>query len=303
MTGGMLPLGADTVVMVELTEEKRGEMEILEDDPRIHVCLKGEDIKEGQAVLDKGSLIRPQEVAVLASIGVSRVPVYKQPVVGVIATGSELVEPGRKRKSMQIRNSNSYQLCSQVERIKCKYIYYGIVKDKPELIDSAIKRALKGSDIILLSGGVSMGDYDFVPELLKANGIKLKFESVAIKPGKPTVFGYKGYKFFFGMPGNPVSTFVIFELFVKPFLYSIMGHEFSQPKLRLKLKDTLIATGTGRTCYVPVKVYSGGYAGKISYHGSAHIHSLCSAGGLVKIKKGVKQLKKGSYADVILIDL
>ncbi|MBN1225544.1 MAG: molybdopterin molybdotransferase MoeA, partial [Deltaproteobacteria bacterium] len=239
MTGAMVPQGADCVVMVEHTKEEKDFVHIVKQTGISNICYKGEDINQGDKVLHAGAQISPPVIAVLASVGCDPVPVAIRPVVGILATGTELVEPSQSPSAVQIRNSNSYQLCAQIERAGCIPRYFGIAEDTPEHIDQMLKKALAKSDIVLLSGGVSMGDFDFVPGILQKNDVDLKFEKVAIKPGKPTVFGIKDDKYFFGMPGNPVSTFILFELLVRPFLFSLMGGQDNRMRLKVKMKETM----------------------------------------------------------------
>ena len=218
-----------------------------------------------------------------------------------MATGSELVEPSRKPNSVQIRNSNSYQLCAQIERAGCLPRYFGIVEDIPESIDRMLRQALQESDVILLSGGVSMGDFDFVPGILRQNGVDLRFEKVAVKPGKPTVFGVRGDKYFFGLAGNPVSTFVLFEILVRPLLFRLMGSFDRRIQVRAKLKGALKRKKVDRMEIIPVRLDADGLADRIEYHGSGHINSYVKADGIIAIAIGVDEIKAGTEVVVTLI--
>jgi len=173
MTGGVVPEGADTVIMVEHTEET-GESRIrfVNEKTSPNVCYTGEDIKTNDQVLNKGTMIRPQEIAILASVGVSRTEVFKQPVIGVISTGDELVEPDVTPGLSQIRNSNASQLMAQVKEANAIPKYFGIAKDTEASTREIITRALEESDVVLLTGGVSMGDFDYVPKVLNDLGIR-----------------------------------------------------------------------------------------------------------------------------------
>ena len=301
MTGAMVPKVADCVIMVEYTKEEKGLVKILKGSGAKNICYQGEDIRQGDVVLPAGTRVSPAEIAVLASVGCDPVPVVKRPVVGIIATGSELVEPSQKPGIGQIRNSNSYQLFAQLQRLGLKPHYYGIAKDTPECIDQALKRSLLEADIVLFSGGVSMGDFDYVPEILKQNGIEIKFAKVAVKPGKPTVFGMKKEKFFFGLPGNPVSTFVLFEMVVRPFLFKLMGTKDYRRRLVGKLKKTIHRKKTERLEFIPIHLTKEGLVEKIEYHGSAHIHAYTKDNGIISIPKGVKELKENTEIEVIMI--
>lgn len=301
MTGAMVPEGADCVIMVEHTEERDGLVQALKKGGPSNICRQAEDLSRGDMVLVRGTRISPPEIALLASVGCDPVPVARRPVVGILATGSELVEPFQKPDSVQIRNSNSYQLAAQIERAGCLSLYFGIAEDSPESIDRMLKQALAESDVVLLSGGVSMGDFDFVPGILRQNGVDIRFDKVAIKPGKPTVFGTKGDKYFFGLPGNPVSTFVLFEMLVRPFLLRLMGSFDQRVQVPGKLKGSMKRKKTDRMDYIPVYLDADGVVNRIEYHGSAHIHAYVKANGIIALPVGVLEMEAGSEVVVTLI--
>lgn len=302
MTGASIPKGADCVIMVEHTENpSTDKVRIFGDNSNDYIRRKGVDTKAGQVVLKKGTLIKPQHIAILATAGCSEVPVSKLPKVGIIATGDELVELHIKPKEWQLRNSNSLQLKAQFESIGSSVTDYGIAKDVIEKIDSVFKRAASENDIVVISGGVSMGDFDFVPEILKKNNINLLFEKIALKPGKPTVFGLRDKLYCFGIPGNPVSTFVVFELLIKPFLYKFMGHDYSPLNIRMPLDETVTRKEMERKEWLPVKITNEGKLRPINYHGSAHINSLASADGLISMDTGVAEIPEGTSVSVRLI--
>ena len=302
MTGSMVPQGANCVIMVEFTE-KADEYKIRFTGERTadNICLRGEDIKAGQVVLCKGVRIKPQHTAALASVGCANPLVAIMPKVGIVATGNELVAPAQKPKVSQIRNSNSSQLCAQAELLRAIVRNYGIVADTETAIDSVLKKAIEENDVVIFSGGVSMGDYDFVPGIFKQNNINILFEKIAIKPGKPTVFGTSGKKYCFGLPGNPVSTFVLFELLVKPFLYKLMGHDYEPLNIQMPLGVPLISKKAKRQRWLPVAITDKGTAKPVEYHGSAHINSLCGANGLVSMDIGVSKIEKGTAVAIRLI--
>ncbi len=301
MTGSVVPQGADRVVMVELTEEQNGYVTITGKSSGLNICYQAEDVKKGDMVIQKGSYISPAEIAVLASVGCDPVPVARRPVLGIIATGSELVEPAEKPALAQIRNSNSYQLLTQIEEVGCIGKYFGIAKDSPEAIGRVIEQQTSSVDIFLLSGGVSMGDYDYVPDVLRDKGFELLFHKVAIKPGKPIIFGRTGNTFAFGMPGNPVSAFMIFEVFVKPFCYKLMGGKYTPVTVPATLSETIGRKKADRLAYIPIRLLDNGEAGKIRYHGSAHIQALTKANGYITIPIGVNEIEAGEKVKVTLI--
>ena len=301
MTGAVVPEGADIVVMFEHTAIKGGLVHVIEKSEQKNIRYKAEDIKTGDVVLNSGTQLSPVEIAVLASVGCDPVTVYSAPRVGVVATGDELVEPREKATDAKIRNSNSYQLCAQIQRAGCIPKYFGIAKDTPQAVDDMLSRALNECDVVLFSGGVSVGDFDFVPQILKKNNINLKFEKVKIKPGRPTVFGQRDDKYFFGLPGNPVSTFVLFEVLVRPFLMKLMGVEYRPDSVGGKLANDLVRRKVDRSEFRPVKLQADGTVHFFEYHGSAHIHAYTQANGVICIPLGVDKLDAGSVVQVNLI--
>ena len=301
MTGAMVPAGADVVIMVEDTVElHNGRILFQKDTTSSNICCQGVDIRKGDLVLTKGGLISPPEIAVLASVGAVSLMVYKQPKVSVISTGDELVDPGEFPGPAMIRNSNSSQLMAQVEQIHLITMDMGISGDTEETLHNKIKEGLAISDVVILSGGVSMGEYDYVPAILKHLGIDILFKSIAIQPGRPTVFGQQGDKFVFGLPGNPVSSFVLFELLVKPFLFKWMGHDYHAPTTRLPMGETYTREKSIRRSILPVAIREH-HVYPVDYHGSAHIHAYIHADGMVAIEPGATRLNKGETIDVRLL--
>ncbi|MGA1824359.1 MAG: gephyrin-like molybdotransferase Glp [bacterium] len=302
MTGAMVPEGADYVAMVENTIEEKKKIRLINKPPNNNICKKGEDVKRGDRVLSSGTRIGPVEIAILATVGADPVSVSTVPKVGVIATGSELVEPSQKPGPVQIRNSNSYQLCAQIEKEGCISHYFGIAKDSPEIINKMLRKAIAECHVILLSGGVSMGDFDFVPQILKDNNVRLFFEKIAVKPGKPTIFGSNGKNFFFGLPGNPVSTLIQFEMLVKPFLAKMRGYQYQPLKVMAKLKKSIRRKKSDRLAFIPVFLNNNGFVEPIDYHGSAHIHSYYKANGVIAIQTGSSELLEGNFIEVLLMN-
>ncbi len=299
MTGAMVPVGADCVIMVEHTSEVSPDRIVFTGSKTAdNIALRGEDIKEGDVVMRKGVIIKPQHIAVMASVGCVNPNVYKRPRVAVLNTGDEIVEPSVRPEGTCIRNSNGPQLVAQISNTGALPDYMGIVADTPGATDRAVKNALERNDIVLITGGVSAGDFDYVPGILKDNGIEPEFETVAVKPGRPTVFARRGNTFVFGLPGNPVSSYIIFELMVKPFIYQWMGHRYSPPPIRMPLATDYKRKKSDRIAWVPVFFNERGEAMPVDYHGSAHIHALCHADGIMPVHKGVNVIKKGELADV-----
>lgn len=224
MTGGLVPRGADTVVMIEDTVSEEDEVTILADPGRgKHIRLAGEDVREGETVLCGGDIIRPPEVGMLATLGHAYVYVHQRPLVAILSTGAELVDLDEPFTLGKVVCSNSYSLAAQVAECGAIPLSLGIATDDEADLRTRISDGLH-ADVILTSGGVSMGKYDLVKDTLTQLGMTVKFWKVAMKPGKPLVFGTIGNKPVFGLPGNPTSMMISFEQFVRPALLKMMGH-------------------------------------------------------------------------------
>lgn len=298
MTGAMMPEGANCVLKVEETEELANKkIRFTANQTKSNFVVNGHDVREGDLVMKKGMIIEPQHFAVAASVGLTEPRVYKKIRVGVISTGDELVEPQTKPGLSKIRNSNAYQLIGQLQKMNVTPYYFGIARDNEESTSRIISKAINETDVILLSGGVSMGDYDFIPKIFDQLGVDIKFKTIAIQPGKPTVFGVLNNKFIFGLPGNPVSSFNIFELLAKPLIYKLMGHHYDLPKISMPMGRAYNRKRSARKSFIPVKVENG-KVWPLEYHGSAHINALSEAYGIVAIPIGTSELNEGDLVDV-----
>jgi len=271
MTGAPVPEGADCVMMVEdTTEAVPGMIRFTGIKTKTNISPFAEDIREGDCVLKAGTIIAPQHIAIMAAVGYVKPKVSQRPVVAVISTGDEIVEPHLKPGISQIRNSNGYQLTAQALSAGVEANYLGIAPDNEEDTFSWINTALEKADIVLLTGGVSMGDFDFVPKIFEKAGIDILFRTIALQPGKPTIFGIKGNKRIFGLPGNPVSSFTIFEILVKPLLLKMMGVANPVRNLHLPIGTNYHRKRSDRMQWIPVEIREG-KAYPLEYHGSAHI--------------------------------
>lgn len=224
MTGAMMPEGANTVVRVEDTRAEGDGVEVLKSVPAgKDIRLMGENVHLHERVLKQGIRIRPQEVSMLASLNRSDVCVCRRPVVAVLSTGDELTPLGEALRPGKIRDSNRYGICAQVWEAGGIPMDMGIVRDDAHALEDALREAAHRSDAVVTSGGISVGDYDIVKDVLSQLG-QINFWKVAMKPGKPQAYGQLQGKPFFGLPGNPVSSMVVFELFVRPALRRMAGH-------------------------------------------------------------------------------
>lgn len=300
MTGAIVPQGADLVVPKEYTIQiKEDKIQIAKFPQKSNISKKGENIKKGHVSIFSKSIIRPQEIAIMATTGKTTVKVFKLPKVSVISTGSELVEPTDIPNNGQIRNSNSYMLLAQLKQLGINATYLGIAKDNFAITIDLIKKGIDQSDILILSGGVSVGDYDFVKEALEKHGVEILFDKIAIKPGKPTIFAIKEGKYIFGLPGNPVSAFIAFELFVVPFIEKLTNAHIIDKFKKIKLGEDFERKKADREEYRPVIIFGNTdpHIYSTKFHGSGDIYSL-GVTGLMKIEKGVKRIKKGEHVDV-----
>lgn len=306
MTGAPIPEGADAVVQVEDTEggtPGSRKVKILKGArPGQNLSRKAEDVKVGDLIAETGRVLRPQEIAMLASVGKKSVPVFRKPTISILATGDELVEPERVPGLGQIRNSNSYSLTAQCLAVGIQPRYLGIARDEKTDLQKKILQGLD-SDFLIITGGVSMGEFDFVPGLLKESGVHLWFHKVKIKPGKPIAFGTsaKG-NIVFGLPGNPVSTMVCFEIFVRIAIQKFSGvFPTTGVNGKARLNMDYRRKIDDREEYVPVILRRDGgepAIDLITFHGSADIMGMTRANGYLRVPVGVKEIRQGETCDV-----
>ena len=299
MTGAPVPAGADCVVKFEHTGTlPDGTVRCLEAESPDNIRRRGEDVHRGDILLARGQRIAAPQVAVLASAGCARVPVARRPRVAIIATGNELVEVEAWPGSGRIRNSNGPQLAAQVAAAGALPRVLPVVRDEAEALGAALTAAMADHEVVVLSGGVSVGDFDLVPRAMVDCGLEIRFDSVAIKPGRPTTFAVGDGTWCFGLPGNPVSTFVQCELLVRPLLMGLMGGVHAPRSFAVPLAATVSRRGTARESWLPVRLDADGAAEPLAYHGSAHIHALSLADGFIVLPVGTTTLEKGTLVHV-----
>jgi len=320
MTGAPIPPGADTVVPFEETDEFEmkglgiGPMEITEikvmvDIPRgSNLRPAGQDIQRGQMVLRKGMLLRPSEIGVLASLGRDTVEVVRRPVVAVIATGDELMEPGEPVSAGKIYNSNSYSVAAAVLRYGGIPKVVGIAEDNLESMNSKLEDGLT-ADMLLTSAGVSRGDYDIVKDVLASRG-EIDFWSVRMRPAKPLAFGVfpgpSGKNVpHIGLPGNPVSALVAFEEMVRPAILKMLGRvDLEKPTVRAVLEDDIVNSDERRVYARAIVTHRDGcyYARLTGDQGSGILTSMALANGLAICPEDVPVMKAGEEVDVQMLD-
>jgi molybdopterin molybdotransferase len=222
MTGAPMPAGADTVYPQEVVERRGGRVLVPSIEPRVNTRRRGEDVRAGSVIMAAGSVLRAQELGVAASLGLPQLLVRQRPRVAVLSTGDEVAEPGALRKPGQIFDSNRFSLQGLVEAAGGSVTDYGIVPDLHDVLHARLTEAARSADVVLTSGGVSVGDHDLVKAVLQEAG-GIHFWQVAMQPGRPLAFGRIGTALFFGLPGNPVASMLTFNLFVRPALWKLGG--------------------------------------------------------------------------------
>lgn len=299
MTGAAVPEGADCVIMVEDTETlPSGMIKFTGSSTKENIAFRGEDIRKGDVVLKAGNIIRPQDIGVMATVGHTSVAVSKKPHAAIISSGDELVEPNEKPGRSQIRNCNASQLMAQAERAGATGKYYGIARDDEEETYHIVQKAISENDLVIISGGVSMGDFDFIPSVLERAGVKILFTRVAVQPGKPTTFGIHAKALIFGLPGNPVSSFLQFELLIRPLINKMMGFSWQPIIKTLPLKDDFFRKSAERMGLIPVIITDDELVSPVEYHGSAHISAIPGAFGIIAIPAGQNKIEKGRMVSV-----
>lgn len=305
MTGATIPAGGDTVIRrEEIREEGQSVLIIAPSEPGQDIRRAGEDVAEGELALTRGEVIRPAEIGMLASLGRSFVYVYQRPLVAIVATGNELVDIDETPSLWSIITSNSYSLASQVKECGALPLQVGIARDTKEDIICKFRNAAR-ADVVISSGGVSVGDYDLVRGVIAEKWDGIQFWQVAMKPGKPFAFGHIGDKPFFGLPGNPVSSMISFEQFVRPALLKMMGHgNIYRPMVKAKLAETISKKrGVKHFIRAQIAINDGIYtATTTGDQGSGILKSMVKANGLIIMPENATRVEKGEEATVQLID-
>ena len=314
MTGAPLPRGADSVIPVEDTDQfQHGrQSQILPSRVNVfrsvqsgdYVRQKGEDIQSGECVLPQGKRIRPQEVGLLAMLGMSDIPVVKRPRVAIISTGDELVPINKALGPGQIYDSNIYSLSAQVSRDGGEPFNLGIASDRESaVIDVLEKTTSSRVDLILSTAGVSVGAFDVVKSVVERFG-RIEFWRVNMRPGKPVTFGHYQNIPFVGLPGNPVSAYVSYEIFVRPAVYRLSGMEtFEHLRIPVRLLDPVESDGRESYLRAIVKRQAGNWTAQLTGHqGSGNLWSLVQANALLVLPSGVKSLPSGAIIEALLLN-
>ena len=299
MTGAAVPDGCDCVFKVEESEELESDhVRCTNPNTSMNICYQGEDYKNGELLIRKGTIINTPQMAVLAGAGQTSIEVCKRPKITVIATGSELVSPSEKPQPGQIRNSNASQVISQLQKMNLEVIDNLTLADDYQTLVDTFDNALAKSDIVLFTGGASVGDFDFIPEILKEKNFHIYWDRTGIKPGNPMTFSQKDEKFVIGLSGNPVSSLAQFELIAKPLIYQLMGASYQPLRIKASMAFNYQRKKADRTAIVPILIDESGLITEIPFHGSAHINALVNANALLEVPVDMTNINKGESAYV-----
>ena len=297
MTGAPIPVGADTVLPKEAAVVKNHFLVMDSIVPQgRHIRKKGEEVKKGVRVLRRYSVIHPGTLAVLTSLGMSGVKVFRKPRVSVIATGSELVEPGSPLHPGKIYDSNSWMIAACLRDMGIDTVLKKTVRDEPKLIRRVVQKALRLSDVVILLGGVSVGDYDYVKDILKKLDVKTIFWKVKQKPGKPLYFGKRKDTLVFGLPGNPASAYICFYEYVYSALRLMSG--FQSPDLRREQAriESKIKRDPEKSIFLKGKIHQNHKMSTVlalPHQGSHMVSSLHESNGLIVLPPGTGQINRG----------
>jgi molybdenum cofactor synthesis domain-containing protein len=304
MTGARVPNGADAVQKVENTRGA-GEnfVEILETaKPKQNIVKRAGEIKKGERIFTAGERITENMIASIASFGYAKVKVSRKPKAAILSTGSEIVDISQTPEKDQIRNSNSIMLQVFAKKAGAETEVLPIVKDEISSLKSQILKALETNDVLLITGGVSVGDYDFTKPALRELGAEILFEKVSLKPGKPTVFAKINDKLIFGLPGNPVSSAVTFCLFVRAALLKMQGAENVELKKSTAVVSEKIKGARGRDSYLPVQVATNERGNliveSVRFSGSSNFIAFAKANALVFVPQGIS-FESGDVAEIL----
>ncbi len=304
-TGGMLPEGSDAVIMIEHCEDMDGLLNVYRQAaPGENVISVGEDLKEGTILLPKGTRLRPQELAALASQGITEVPVYRKPVVGYLSTGDEIVPAEKEHLQIgEIRDMNAAAIGGLVKEWGLEFRYGGIVKDKREEFEEKARAMLQQTDCLVISGGSSVGTKDYSVEVIDSLGSPGVFvHGVSVKPGKPTILSMAGKKPVIGLPGHPASAMIIFNLFGKAVLDRLQSLEPDRARTVMAAVTKNVPSSAGRTDYVRVRLFeeNGQLYAEPIFGKSGLISTLVKSDGILEVPEQSEGILKGATVPIIL---
>ncbi|MGO4888477.1 gephyrin-like molybdotransferase Glp [Anaerobacillus sp. MEB173] len=309
MTGAKMAEGTDAIVMFELTKEVKrdGKTYVIikrSFQPGDNISFQGEDTKKGTDLVERGRQIDPGVKALLATFGYAKVPVYKKPLVGIYATGTELLDVHEELQPGKIRNSNAYMVASQIKKVGAEPKYFGKLADDFDSCYTAISNALAEVDVLITTGGVSVGDYDFLPEIYEKLGANVLFNKIAMRPGSVTTVAEWNGKLLFGLSGNPSACYVGFELYTRPWLktyfgsnkphlekvQAVLGKDFLKPNPFTRFVRGKVSVKEGRLYVTPVGLDKSGV-----------VTSLADANALITLPGGTRGYEEGTTVDALLL--
>lgn len=307
VTGAPIPKGADAVVMVENTEKQDSELHVFRAVTKTENIMKrATDIKKGKTVLRAGQVLKASDIGILAALGLIKVKVFKVPLVAVLSTGSEVTEPGKELPDGKIYDINAYSLSTAVKESGGKPIYLGVVSDDKAELRKALKRALNSADIVITSGGVSVGPKDFTPKIVNSLGKPgIVISGIAVKPGKPTTIALIGSKPVFCLPGHPTSALLLFYLLARPIIQLMSGRPAGEVKTIKALASRRMFSARGRRTFVMVKLKPSKSGTQIvepvETGASGAITTLAKADGFVEIPENQQFVDAGEKIEVTLL--
>jgi len=296
MTGAPVPPGTARVAMIEYAREKDGRVRIDKFPAESNVRRRAEDLRAGQVILHKGQALGALEISTLTACAVSDVETYVPPAVFVISTGDEIVDRVEDLSPGKIMNSNGPLLRGLAEEHHLLVKGQVTVRDDPAKIEEALREGMRLADVVVLSGGVSVGDCDYVPDTMKKLGLAIHFNRVAVKPGKPTTFATRDRKIVFGLPGNPVAVYVMFHLVVLRAV-ARLSHKVLRPtELQVTMARSYQRGSAARLAFVPAVITPEGSVESVDYHGSGHLTALVRADGFMVVPQGIAKIEAGEKA-------
>jgi len=319
MTGGVVPEGADCVFMIEDAETIEAEtidtqtngaetigaqtsntqkVRCTNLQSNLNICYLGEDYQPGDVLVKKGSLLGAEHLAVIAGTGRKKIKVAAMPSVGVLVTGSELVPFDQIPEEGKIRDTNSIQLLSLLKQMHLRPVFYGIISDRYEELRALFQQAIRENDIVILTGGAAVGDFDLVPKIIDDEGFKVLWTRTGLKPGNPMTCAVKDRSWVFGLSGNPVSSFVQFTYLVKPVIYQLLGADVTPTRIRARMKSGYTRKNGSRLGIIPARITGEGEVEPILFNGSAHLNAIPQADVLLEIPAGTTTIEKGEMSYV-----
>ncbi len=302
MTGAPVPPGTERVIIVEQAVEKDGRVRFENPSTRTNIRRQAENLAAGDTILKAGARVGPLEIANLIDCGISEIEVARQASLYILITGDEVVDSFDQLTPGKIMNTNGPLVARLSDRFGLRIAGEEIVPDDPALLRAALERAKAAADIVVVTGGLSVGDFDFVPQVITDSGMEIHFSRVAIQPGKPLTFATDDTTLLFGLPGNPVSVYLMFHLVVFRAVAVISGGDFVPRSVMVRLAEPFQRRSGKRAAYQPYRLSADGLAVPVDYHGSGHLSALIQADGFIKVPQGVTKLEAQAEMPMMILE-